>query len=85
MFFHANRMGWLGMERYVGHEIVGWKVSFRRGGPTQPLQHVRFPNPSRFGVLRQLIRDGRAWHGRVFYLEVATVEPLTKAHYELVD
>ncbi len=85
MFFFKYRHGWLGREEFVGHEIVGWKVAFRRGGSDRPLQRVRSAVRSKFGVLRQIIRDSRAWHGKVFFLDVVSIEPIVESHYALID
>jgi len=88
MYFHQFRYGPLGREEYAGHEITGWKIAFRRWNhPQAPmrLQRLRFNTPSRFGALRTLIRDSRAWLGKVYFLEIESITPLCKAHYELMD
>lgn len=85
MFFYQYRHGWLGQEQYTGHTTIGWKVTYRRGFGNRPVCRERILNPSRFGVLRQLIQAGRDWHGKIFPLTIESIEPIVKVHYELVD
>lgn len=85
MFFHRTRQGACGTENYIGHEIVGWKVVFRRGGADRPMQYRTFHIGSKFGVLRTIIQDGRDWHGKIFYLAIESIKPIVKAVYVLAN
>lgn len=88
MYFPKFRHRGLGLERYVGHTVVGWRIAFRRWRVfcDQPRRQRReFDTPSRFGALRALIRDSRAWHGKLFFLEIEDIQPICVPHYELVE
>lgn len=77
---------------FAGAEIIGWRVEFRRGVPFRGLpfeslhrQRRRVMRASKFGVLRELIREGREWSGKVFFLEVYEMRPIYELHYEWQD
>ncbi len=87
-YFHKFRNGWLGRESFTHAELVGWKVAWRatsQPGFSPPLQRKRFSNPSRFGVLREIIQNCRKWTGKVFFLRIEQIEPIYQAHYKLDD
>ena len=89
MYFHRYINRGVGLEEYVGHEIVGWRVSYRawrtQDDPRR-LQHFVTRTPSRYGALRAIVRRCRQWYGRgPYFLDVLDLRPICKAHYELVD
>ena len=88
MYFFAHKQGYCGREEYVGHQVVGWKVAFRRWQDAKfnpPMQYKRFDNPSKFGVLREIVQNGRDWFGKHFFLDIEWMKPIVRADYELID
>lgn len=78
-YFPTTRYGALGLERFAGAEVIGWRIRYRTYGHAQTIEH---PNPSRFGALRAVIRRCRSWHGRMFLLEILEIKPLVRAEEE---
>lgn len=72
----------------VHTKVVGWRIRFRRTGTARckaPAQTQTFTTPSLFGALRQLIREGRMWHGKTFFLEIVAADPIGHTDYETLD
>lgn len=88
MYFLTMKYGPCDLERLVGSNLVGYRIAFRRTGCARfnpPLQRQVFKNTSRFGALRALLVEGRRWHGKTYFLEVVSVEPVVEGVYEPVD
>lgn len=88
MYFPQTRWTPLGIAVFQGAELVGWKIAYRAAlNIRQPLRLSRFTykHPSRFGALRALFRELRPWLGKVFLLQIESIDPLYHAHYELEE
>jgi hypothetical protein len=82
-YFPTTKWTPIGIARFIGAEIVGWKLSFRT--TNGKLQRYQYNGISRFGALRAVMARCRAWHGKVFILDIESCEPVYHAHYETDD
>lgn len=86
MYLATRNYGPLGPERLTTAAITGYRVAFRRAGYADSFKRARrqtltVNRPSRFAALRELIRQSRIWWGRIYFLEVLSIEPVWRVEY----